>query len=143
MNLRPPRRRDEPEVNLTPLIDVVFLLLIFFMVSTTFQRQAQLRVELPQASARPDKAPSHPIEITIDARGSFFVDGRQVVNDRPATLKQVLARLAQGKTDIPLIIRSDRHTPFQAVVTAMDVATQLGLTHMSLATTPVKAAPGP
>jgi biopolymer transport protein ExbD len=133
MNLRP-QRRDDPEVNLTPLIDVVFLLLIFFMVSTTFDREAQLKVELPQASSDPVEVPEQILEITININGDYFINEQQVINTEPETLRRAIVQSIGARRDLPVIVRADARTPFQAVVTAMDVTGQLGLTQLSLAT---------
>ncbi|MFN2309821.1 MAG: ExbD/TolR family protein [Gammaproteobacteria bacterium] len=133
MNLRP-QRRDDPEVNLTPLIDVVFLLLIFFMVSTTFDREAQLKVALPQASTAPVEVPEQVLEITINVNGDFFIDDQQVINTEPETLRRAIVQSIGARRDLPVILRADARSPFQAVVTAMDVTGQLGLTQLSLAT---------
>jgi len=134
VNLRP-QRREDPEVNLTPLIDVVFLLLIFFMVSTTFQREAQLQVQLPEASNAPVEQPDEVLEITIDAEGRYFINEQQVVNASPQALRRAIRQtLGEGRKDMPVVIRADGRTPHQAVVTAMDVAARLGLLHVSLAT---------
>ncbi|MGD8616641.1 MAG: biopolymer transporter ExbD, partial [Gammaproteobacteria bacterium] len=89
MNLRR-SRADEPEVNLTPLIDVVFILLIFFMVSTTFQRESQIKIELPEASAEPMEERKELLEIVIDSQGHYFIDEQQVVNSELETLKAAI-----------------------------------------------------
>lgn len=133
MNLSP-QRRDDPEVNLTPLIDVVFLLLIFFMVSTTFDREAQLKVELPQASSEPVQVPEQVLEITINVNGDYFINEQQVINTEPETLRRAIVQSIGARRDLPVIVRADARSPFQAVVTAMDVTGQLGLTQLSLAT---------
>ena len=133
MNLRSPRR-DDPEVNLTPLIDVVFLLLIFFMVSTTFQRESELKIELPEASAEPVEAPEEALEIIIDAQGRYFLEGEQVLNNELPTLKRAIEKAIADRKEPPVIIRADARTPHQAVIRAMDAASQLGLMKMSLAT---------
>ena len=135
MNLRRARHED-PEVSLTSLIDVVLLLLIFFMVSTTFEREAQLRIELPKASSEPIDAPDDKLEITIDVTGNYFLNGKQVTNTRFNTLKRAIQQTIGNKTDLPVIIRADANTPHQAVISALDAARQLGLLQISLATTP-------
>ena len=134
MNLRP-RRREDPEVNITSLVDVVFLLLIFFMVSTTFHREAQLRVELPEASNEPTEVPEKILEITINVNGDYFINEQQVVNTAADTLRRAIVQVIGDRRDLPVIVRADARSPFQSVVTAMDVTGQLGLTQMSLATT--------
>lgn len=139
MNLRI-RRRDDVDINITSLIDVVLLLLIFFMVSTTFTRDAQLQVDLPKASAEPGEAPKQVLEITINVNGDFFIDDKQVVNAKPETLRRAIIQSIGDRRDLPVILRADSRTPYQAVVTAMDVTGQLGLTQLSLATSQPQAA---
>ncbi len=133
MNLRQ-SRSDEPEVNLTPLIDVVFILLIFFMVSTTFQKESQIKVELPQATGQPTEEHKELLEIVIDAEGRYFIDQRQVVNTQLDTLKRAIRKYLGKQTDVPVVIRADKRTPYESVVRAMDATAQLGLAKMSLAT---------
>ena len=89
MNLRQ-SSGDDPEVNLTPLIDVVFILLIFFMVSTTFQKESEINIELPEASGEPLEERKDQLEIIIDANGHYFIDEQQVVNTELATLKKAI-----------------------------------------------------
>jgi biopolymer transport protein ExbD len=134
MNLRPERNDERVDVNLTPLIDVVFLLLIFFMVSTTFDRHAKLKVELPEASAKQAQQQQQSIVLSIDAKGNYFINDRQLVNTRLETLKIALQKTLADEKDVPLVLRADAKTPHQAVVRAMDAASQLGLTRLSIAT---------
>lgn len=134
MNLRPGRSDERVDVNLTPLIDVVFLLLIFFMVSTTFDRHAKLKVELPEASAKTEQQLEDPVILSIDAKGNYFIDDRQVVNTQLETLKIALQKTVADKKDVSLVLRADAKTPHQSVVRAMDAASQLGLTRLSIAT---------
>lgn len=131
MNLRP-RRSEPPRVDITPLIDVVFLMLIFFMVSTTFDKQTQLKVDLPQAAAD-DTAEEvkDKIDITIDARGNFYVDERELVKHDADTLRRTLSKVSDGRTDLPIIVSGDRNAPLQSMMTVLDVAGQLGLTRLS------------
>lgn len=133
MNLRP-TPKEEPDLNLTPLIDVVFLLLIFFMVSTTFDREAELKIQLPEATGEERVQPPDPIEITIDAEGRYFVNRQEVLNTKLATLKQAIAKVAADRSDPPLIISADARTPHQAVIRAMDATRQLGIVHITFAT---------
>ncbi len=138
MNLRPDYKEDNVEVNLTPLIDVVFLLLIFFMVTTTFDRHARLKVSLPESSATASQQQKEPLVLSIDAKGNYFLNERQLVNQQLDTLKQALQRTI-GKDnkdykDVALVLRADANTPHQSVVRAMDAASQLGLTQLSIAT---------
>ncbi|MDO6461680.1 biopolymer transporter ExbD [Granulosicoccaceae sp. 1_MG-2023] len=128
------RNREEFDLNLTPLIDVVFLLLIFFMVSTTFQKEADLQVQLPSATQEPTAQPVDKLEVTINPQGRYFINGRELTNNRLETLRTALAKMSRGQRDIPLIIRADAQTPHQYVVTAMDAAAQLGMLKLSIAT---------
>jgi len=137
MNLQP-GGEDEPEVNLTPLIDVVFLLLIFFMVSTTFEQQSRIQIELPEATASPEELEEESIEIVIDAQGRYFIGEEQVVNTELKTLKSAISKVVGDRGTVPVTIRADASTPHQAVITALDATSQLGLTHISLATSKIE-----
>lgn len=138
MNLQP-GDQDEPEINLTPLIDVVFLLLIFFMVSTTFEQQSRIQIELPEATAEPATAEDESLEIIIDREGRYFIGDKQVVNTELKTLKAAISKtLGRKDIEIPVIIRADANTPHQAVVRALDATSQLGLTQISLATSKIQ-----
>jgi biopolymer transport protein ExbD len=134
VNLQP-RKRRSPELNLTPLIDVVFLLLIFFMVSTTFQRESQIAVELPQTGVEePADVPPRYLDIIVDREGRFYVNQQQVVNTDVETLKQAIRKAAMQESDLPVIISADANTPHQAVIKVMDAASQLGYLKMTFAT---------
>ncbi len=125
---------EDPHINLTPLIDVVFLLLIFFMVSTTFDTTSQLKIRLPEASENESQSSPRQISLLIDADGRFFVNSRELVNRKSATLKAALERAMSGEK-LPILIQSDAGSPVQSLVTAMDVVGQLGLVQVSIATT--------
>jgi biopolymer transport protein ExbD len=126
--------RDEDSINLTPLIDVVFLLLIFFMVSTTFTKETHLQIDLPEATGDSQPQNSKQIEILINSEGGFAVNGESVINKQIATLKMAIEKVSEGNTDLPMIITADANTPYQAVVTAMDAAGQLGFVNLSMTT---------
>ncbi|MDJ0655881.1 MAG: biopolymer transporter ExbD [Xanthomonadales bacterium] len=130
------KKKAEPQIELAPLIDVVFLLLIFFMVTTTFERQARLRIDLPEASEQPATLEQERLEIAISEDGRFFVDNNEVVNRSLETLKQALEKAAGSDREQPVTIRADANTPHQAVVTAMDAVNQAGFVNLSIATTP-------
>ena len=138
MNLRPGHKEDSVEINLTPLIDVVFLLLIFFMVTTTFDRHARLKVSLPESSAKTVQQKDEPLVLSIDAKGNYFLNERQLVNQQLDTLKQAILKTIgekkQDTKDVALVLRADANTPHQSVVRAMDAASQLGMTKLSIAT---------
>ena len=126
---------DEITVNVTPLIDVVFLLLIFFMVSTTFKKESHLKIDLPEASVTASsQKEKKQIEIVIDAKGDYSFDGRQLVNNQAITLKRALTKMAGKKRDMPFIITADAKTPHEYVVRVMDVAGQMGFVHLSITT---------
>jgi biopolymer transport protein ExbD len=128
------RSQEEVSVNLTPLIDVVFLLLIFFMVSTTFTRETHLQVDLPQAEGEPGEVSAKLLEVLVDAQGRYSINGQALLNSQPDTLRQALRQSAGDERDQPLLITADGATPHQAVVTVMDVAGQLGFVHLSITT---------
>lgn len=130
MNLRPHPRKS-PEVDITPLIDVVFLLLIFFMVSTTFDREAQILVELPEATGEEAQHEQKELDITIDASGIFYINHQEVINTQIETLKRAIQKAVGDDKDLPVIINADARTPHQSVMTAMDAASQLGLVRMT------------
>ena len=129
------RIQEEPNVDLTSLIDVVFLLLLFFMVSTTFEHQSLLKVDLPEASEvdAPIDLPER-LELVIDANGLMFLNDRKLLDSEERTIKAAFNEAAGDKRDLPLILRADRLTPHHFVVTVMDVAAQLGFSNLSIAT---------
>ena len=134
MNLQS-RSKEEPEVNLTSLIDVVLLLLVFFMVSTSFVRETEINLRLPEASAESEpNSAVEVLEITISQTGNFTVNGRPLVNNERRTLRAAVERLIGSNRDMPVFIRADALTTHQAVVTALDVAGQLGFVEISIAT---------
>ena len=125
---------DELELNLTPLIDVVFLLLIFFMVSTTFQKESEISLQLPRATQDPVDKPVDSIEVVINAAGQFYANDQELVQHDVKALQAALHQITNGQRDLPLTIRADAQTPHQAVVVAMDAAAQLGMLKLSIAT---------
>ena len=133
LNLRP-QRRDSPELNLTPLIDVVFLLLIFFMVSTTFDKESRIRVELPEAATKDEKSDdSKVLDIVVDAKGRYYVNQKEVINTEIKTLKRAIEKMAGERRDLPVIITADAQATHQAVIKVMDAASQLGFVNMTFA----------
>ena len=133
MKLRP-RQHEDPEINLISLIDVLLVLLIFFMVSTTFQQEGRVKVQLPQASQIPlPRGSQDPLVITITAEGGYRVNERALINASPDTLRAALIKQA-GTERGPLTIRADARSTHQAVVTAMDVAGKLGFAQLNIST---------
>jgi biopolymer transport protein ExbD len=134
------RRKEDLTLNLTPLIDVVFLWLIFFMVTTTFTKESRLTLELPEASGEPGSNPSEMIEVTVSTTGEFAVNGRQLSNTKLETVKRAINEAAKMDTTLPMVITADANAPHHAVVTVMDAAGQAGFVHLSI-TTQQPAAP--
>lgn len=132
MNFRR-HRRENLSLNITPMIDVVFLLLIFFMVTTTFHREAELKIELPEAQGKQQRAEKG-VDVAIDAAGRYFINQKPLPDSQPGTLKKALQEAAGDEKNLPLVISADQKTPHQAVITVLDVAHQLGLVHIAFAT---------
>lgn len=128
------RTRAEVEVNLTPLIDVVFLLLIFFMVSTTFTKETHLSIDLPEATGDPARIVEQQIEVSITRSGDYAINEVALIKSDLENLKIAIGKVSNGDNTIPMIITADARTPHQAVVTAMDAAGQLGFIHLSITT---------
>jgi biopolymer transport protein ExbD len=127
--------RAEPDVNLTSLIDVVLLLLVFFMVSTTFVKQSEISIRLPEAdSAQRAEPVAERIDIMITEQGTFLINGRELVNSRPETIRNGIDEVSGGDTSLPLTISADADARHQDVVTAMDVAGRMGFVQISIAT---------
>ncbi|MBM68466.1 MAG: biopolymer transporter ExbD [Haliea sp.] len=130
------RRQQAAEVgvNLTPLIDVVFLLLIFFMVSTTFTRETQLTLDLPEANGEPREVTEQQVEVLVDEAGRYRVNGQPLVDNRMRTLQAAIYKVSAGDTTLPLVIAADAQAAHQDVVRAMDAAGQMGFVHMNIST---------
>ncbi|MEH6389860.1 MULTISPECIES: biopolymer transporter ExbD [Pseudomonas] len=139
-------RRTRPEeisVNLTPLIDVVFLLLIFFMVSTTFTRETQLELDLPEAaSGNPVESRAQQIELTISATGEVAINDKTLLAPGLDTIKGALQRESAGDTSLPVVITADGKASHQSVITVMDAAGQLGFSRLRLTTSELEAGDG-
>jgi biopolymer transport protein ExbD len=134
MNLKP-RRHEEPEINVVSLIDVVLLLVVFFMLSSRFTDEGRLHVQLPQASAVPAANPqSEPLVVSVTQAGSYLVNGRELINSSPETLSAALTKEAGSNRDMTVTIRADGRATQQSVVTAMDVLGQLGFVRLNIAT---------
>ena len=135
------RSRDEPEINVISLVDVLLVLVLFFMVSTSFLRDTELSISLPEATAdKPTPAQGDTLEIMITQAGGYLVNGRELVNTERRTLRAAIERLAGDRRDLPVFIRADAAATHQSVVTAMDVAGQLGFVKLNIATvTPPEA----
>ena len=135
--------RENVEINLASLIDVVFILLLFFVVTTTFPRETQLKVDLPEAASGtpPEQTELKQLEILIAADGSFSLNARALLKNDLDTLMAALQKESDGDNSLPLTISADAKTPHQAVITAMDAAGKLGFAHLRITT--VEAQPAP
>ncbi|NKB37158.1 MAG: biopolymer transporter ExbD [Gammaproteobacteria bacterium] len=133
MNLRS-QRREELELNITPLIDVVFLLLIFFMVSTTFERESEINITLPEASEEYTESELDQIEIAIDKDGRVFVNNESLLNSQTNTIRDALQNALYDLSDPQVIINADAGATHQMVVRVMDAARQLDLVKITFAT---------
>ena len=141
MNLRP-RRREEPELNLVPMIDVVLVLLIFFMLATSLRHEAQLDIRLPDASATPLPGDVAQLDVDIDASGRYALNGHDLGLGDAAVLREALRTALAGR-ELPLTVRADGRAPHQAVVTVLDVAGQLGIRQLAIATAGESYPPNP
>jgi biopolymer transport protein ExbD len=129
------RSREEPEINVISLVDVLLVLVLFFMVSTSFLRETEITLQLPEATADTHVAtPTESLEIMITQKGSYLVNGRELVNSERRTLRAAIERLVGEQRDMPVFIRADAAATHQAVITAMDVAGQLGFVKINIAT---------
>ncbi|WXL27385.1 biopolymer transporter ExbD [Ectopseudomonas mendocina] len=135
--------RENVEINLASLIDVVFILLLFFVVTTTFTRETQMKVDLPEAASGtpPEQTELKQLEILIAADGTYSMNGQQLMESKLDNLIAALQKESAGDNSLPLIISADAQTPHQAVITAMDAAGKLGFSHLRLTTVEAQAKP--
>lgn len=133
MKFRRPAQ-DPLDINLTPLIDCLLFLIIFFMLSTTFLRPSKLQISLPQAGGEAASNVAQNVEVAISASGSYAVNGQVLASRQATSLRSAIEKASQGNHQIPFIISADSNTPHQAVVTVMDVAGQMGFQSLSIST---------
>ncbi len=134
MKFRRPAQ-DSLEVNLTPLIDCLLFLIIFFMLSTTFTKASKLQIALPEAkgdAAAP--VPARSIEVSVSASGDYAINGQLLASKQAVSLRSAIEKASEGSRDIPFMISADSNTPHQSVVTVMDVAGQMGFQSLSIST---------
>ena len=136
MRIRDFRADDSPEINLIPLIDVVLCLIIFFVVTTTFDARSVLRLELPRADGKPNEAQSNALSVLVNADGRYFVQDRESLRGDVDSLKRTIAEVAGPDRNRSVLLRADARTQHQAVVTALDALGQLGFRHIAIATAP-------
>jgi biopolymer transport protein ExbD len=142
MNLKP-RIHEEPEINVVSLIDVVLLLLVFFMLSSRFTEEGRMRVHLPTASAVPtERATSEPLVITVTQQGGYRVNERELINASQDTLRAAILKEAGTDRNQRITLRADARATHQAVITAMDVLGRLGFGEINIATVKDEPAAG-
>lgn len=136
MRIQDFRRDDEPEINLIPLIDVVLCLIIFFVITTTFDARSTLKLELPRADGQPSEQQEKALNVLVNAEGRYFVGDREALRTDLDSLKRTIAEVAGDDRDRGVLLRADARTPHQAVVTALDALGQLGFRRIAIATAP-------
>ena len=146
MRIRDFRADDSPEINLIPLIDVVLCLIIFFVVTTTFDARSVLKLQLPKANGEPSEASPKALSVLVNAEGRYFVQDREALRTDVESLKRTIVEVAGDGVDSesrkrPVLLRADGRTPHQSVVTALDALGQLGFRQISIATAPEQRAP--
>jgi biopolymer transport protein ExbD len=141
VNLRP-RRVEDPEINLVSLIDVVLMMVVFFMLSSSLVDEGRIRVHLPQARDLPTgKPPAEPLVVSVTQQGGYLVNGHELINSSPDTLRAALLKEAGSDRSMRVTLRADARTTHQSVITAMDVLGRLGFTEMNIATVRQNVAP--
>jgi biopolymer transport protein ExbD len=136
MRIRDRRAEDNPEINLVPLIDVILVLIIFFVITTTFDARSVLKLELPRAEGQPNENQTRALSLLVNADGRYFVDDREALRTDVESLKRTIAEVAGEDRDRPVLLRADARTPHHAVVTALEALGQLGFRQISIATAP-------
>ena len=135
MRMQTRKPKDDPEINLISLIDIALLLVIFFMLTSTFMQEGRLKIELPQASLAPaNKQKADPIVVTVTQTGSYRVNDRELINSSPDTLRAAILEVAGADRDKPVTVRADGRATHQSVVSAMDVLGKLGFVKLNIAT---------
>lgn len=136
MRIRESRAHDEPQIDLVPLIDVILVLIIFFVVTTTFDARSTLQVQLPTASDQNNPQPPRSLSVLVNADGRYFINDQEVLRTDIESVKQTIAQLAGDDREQTVLLRADARTPYQAVVTAQDALGQLGFRRIAIATAP-------
>jgi len=135
MKMQTRRPKEDPEINLISLIDIALLLVIFFMLTSTFMQEGRLKIELPQASLAPtNKQKADPIVVSVTQSGSYRVNDRELINSSPDTLRAAILEVAGADRDKPVTVRADGRATHQSVVSAMDVLGKLGFVRLNIAT---------
>ena len=136
MRIRNDRAQDEPHIDLVPLIDVILVLIIFFVVTTTFDARSTLQVQLPTASQQQNSEPPRALSVLVNADGHYFINDQEVLRSDVESLKRTIAQVAGDDREQTVLLRADARTPYQAVVTVQDALGQLGFRRIAIATAP-------
>lgn len=139
MRIRDDRAQDEPHIDLVPLIDVILVLIIFFVITTTFDARSTLQLQLPTASEQNTPTPPRSLSVLINADGQYFINDHEVLRGDVESVKRAIADVAGSDREQPVLLRADARTPYQAVVTAQDALGQLGFRRIAIATAPEQA----
>jgi biopolymer transport protein ExbD len=134
MNFQRGRARDEPEINLIPLIDILIVILIFLFLTTTYSRFAELQINLPEASAGKASEGPEILSVAVDAQGKYAINGTATVFGSPSSFSQKLKEAAKGRKDPVIAISADASATHQAVVNVMESARLAGYNHISFTT---------
>lgn len=134
MNFRRGRAREEPEINLIPLIDILIVVLIFLFLTTTYSRFAELQINLPESAA--EKSPERPevLAVAVDANGRYAINGATIAFDNPAAFAGRLQEAAKGAKEPVVAISADAASTHQSVVNIMEAARLAGYNHISFTT---------
>lgn len=134
MRFRQRRRHRDAIIDLTALIDVIFVLLLFFVLTTTFTKDSRLNLVLPQTE-HAETAPQEQqvLLLGINSEGSYAINGKALVNDDSRTLRLAIEQFAEGRTDLPVSVQGDARAPHEAVVRALDVLGDLGFSRIGIA----------
>lgn len=138
MRIAPSHNEDDFEINVIPLIDVMLVLLMFLVLTTTFHNNTRVKISLPESSAQASSSEGQELVLMIDRDGRYYVGANEVLNPSMATLKQALETAAGNNRGQRVVLRADGRTPHQAVVTAMDALAQLGFANLQIATVPAE-----
>lgn len=134
MRFRNRNKQPDPELNLVPLIDVMLMTLIFLVVTTSFSKESQLRIKLPEASSS-ERITKQMLRISIDANGQYFLNDKQLLKPTPEALRHEMQRIAGARRKrMVVVVHADARTPHQAVVYVMDAARRLGFRNLTFAT---------
>lgn len=136
MRIRNDRAQDEPHIDLVPLIDVILVLIIFFVVTTTFDARSTLQVQLPTASQQQNSEPPRALSVLVNADGNYFINDQEVLRGDVESLKRTIVQVGGDDREQTVLLRADARTPYQAVVTVQDALGQLGFRRIAIATAP-------